>query len=200
MSEDVFPRAEVEAAFQHMWSLGPSNDLWDEWARCFTADAYYIEHLFGEFHGAEEIERFVCSVMLGATDCYAKLDWYNIDGNRVVLQSQNRRDDPEGPHLPPIDFVGWEILEYAGDGKFSFCRDIYWYAEARAAASKYHAKRRKFDPDHPAKRTRWHLPEGVPAWQLPAPGVEPTWMRRTNLVKVVRPSDLTFGVRREQPA
>ena len=30
---------------------------WRDWANLFTEDAHYVEHMFGEMHGREEIHR-----------------------------------------------------------------------------------------------------------------------------------------------
>ena len=30
---------------------------WGDWADLFTEDAHYVEHMFGEMHGREEIHR-----------------------------------------------------------------------------------------------------------------------------------------------
>src|SRR5712692_3027948 len=52
-------RAEVEAAFQHYWQLGPLEGNWDAWADLFTGDALYMEPAFGTLCGPVAIRRMM---------------------------------------------------------------------------------------------------------------------------------------------
>jgi hypothetical protein len=81
---------------------------------------------------------------------------------RVVFYVQNRRDHPGRPGQV-FDFPGVSIIEYAGGGRWKREED-YWAVKGRETAmAAYEAARREFDPEHPAKGTRWNWNAG-PDW------------------------------------
>jgi hypothetical protein len=191
----VYPRAEIEEAFHRYYKTGPANDRWDVMVReHLTEDCKYVEPLWGEFNGQDEIETWVLQCMKAFPECYAVLEWYVIDNNRVVFEAQNRRDNPE-PGGEPIDFVSWQILEYGGDGRFSFVRDVYWMKEARNATMRYQELCEKYDPDHAQRRSRLHLIDG-PEWARMDEGFEPEWLQRVDEIEAIRsPKQLKVGIR-----
>ena len=67
---------------------------------------------------------WIAASMGGVPEMYTPLDWYVIEGEKIVFHMENRRDnpDPEGP--PYFDFPGVSTLWYAGDGKFSARRGL----------------------------------------------------------------------------
>ena len=82
------------------------------------------------------------------------------------LQAQvviNFDTDPSGA---PIDFPGLSIFEYAGDGLWGYERDYWSVSEAGAAARTYRDAVARFDPSHPARRSRLHWP-AEPDWAHP---------------------------------
>ena len=160
------PLGDVEAAFRTYWSTGAVGEDWPAWADLFTEDAEYVEHVLGTMHGRDEIKRWICKIMDDYSEMYTFYEWHMIQGNRVVVYMQNRRDHPD-PSQPPIDFPGITILDYAGDGKWSKEEDYWAYPQAMQAAKQYAAACKEFDPDHAAKRTRQHWPE-EPAWAKPS--------------------------------
>ena len=93
---DVFPREEVEAAFQEFRRRGEEAHDWEAWADMFTEDALYEEHYLGTFHGREQIRDFITSTMKDYTGSSFWLEWYFIDGNRVSMYLWNNWADPEG--------------------------------------------------------------------------------------------------------
>jgi ketosteroid isomerase-like protein len=162
----VTDRAEVEAAFQHYWRTGAVGEDWEVWADLFTDDALYVEHVLGTMHGREEIKRWIVAIMNEYSEMYTAYEWHIIEGDRVVMYMQNRRDNPE-PGGPPIDFPGISVLEYAGDGKWRLEED-YWSVPGANRAQKEYAKAvAQFDPDHAKKRTRLNWPTSGPSWTRP---------------------------------
>lgn len=158
---------EVEEAFLQYWRLGAVGEQWEAWADLFTEDALYVEHVLGTMHGRDEIKRWIVDIMNQYSELYTVYEWHMVEGNRVVVYMQNRRDDPD-PSQPPIDFPGITILDYAGDGKFSKEEDYWSVPGANRAGKRYAERVAAVDPDHAAKRTRWHWP-GPPApdWTRP---------------------------------
>ena len=52
-------RQEIEEAFEkYKWARDEASRTgdWSIWAACFTPDAHYIEHAYGEMRGRDEIE------------------------------------------------------------------------------------------------------------------------------------------------
>jgi SnoaL-like domain len=148
-----FPRSEVEDAFRRYLTCGIVNEDWDAWSRCFTPDVEYHEHQLGSMQGRDAVLAWIAPLMDRFPEIYNSIDWYVIDGDRVVFDANNRRDNPEAGG-DPIDFSGVTILQYAGDGMF--CREDDWWDMNRAmdAAKRYAELCARFDPDHPQKRTR----------------------------------------------
>jgi hypothetical protein len=62
---------------------------------------------------------------------YFPVEWYMIDGNRVVTYIWQQMSDPKGGDAV-YRFGNVTILEYAGDGLWSFQEDIYNPREAQA--------------------------------------------------------------------
>ena len=88
-------------------------------------------------------------------EIYTAYEWHMIDGDRVVVYMQNRRDNPE-PGAPPIDFPGVTVLEYAGDGMFSLEEDFWSLTEGTRTLKQYQAAVREVRPRlseeaHPAE-------------------------------------------------
>jgi SnoaL-like domain len=158
-----FDRDEVEAAFEKYWNLGAVSENWDVWCdECFTTDVNYIERVLGSKHGREAVRAWIKPTMAEYGEIYTAYEWHMIDGDRVVVYMQNRRDNPE-PGMPPIDFPGITVLEYAGNGQFSSEEDFWSLTEGTRTLKHYQQACAQFDPDHPTKRTRKNWGTG-PAW------------------------------------
>jgi hypothetical protein len=125
MQLSMFPRDEVEAAFQHYWRVGCVEEDWAAWTQLFVPDVFYVDHFWGPLHGRDEVGTWIDAVMKGVPEIYTVLDWYVIDGDRVVFRCENRRDNPaagagggaDGPAY--WDFPGLSVLRYAGDGQWA---------------------------------------------------------------------------------
>lgn len=126
-----FERSEIEAAFEAYQraaaAAGASGD-WRAWSDLFTVDATYIEHLFGEFHGREEIHEWIQTTMSqfpNSAFTSFPIEWHVIDEDRgwVICHVWNRLEDPgDGSIHQEYNLT---VLHYAGDGLWSFEEDIY---------------------------------------------------------------------------
>ena len=160
-----FDRQEVEDAFVHYWQTGAVGEDWEAWADLFTDDALYVEHVLGNMQGRDAIKAWIRPIMDQYSELYTVYEWHVIEGDRVVMYMQNRRDDPEEGQ-PPIDFPGISVLRYAGDGKWSYEEDFWSLPGARRASAKYAERAAEVDPGHAARRTRRHWPS-APDWAHP---------------------------------
>jgi hypothetical protein len=95
-------------------------------------------------------------------EIYNAVLWHAIDGDKVVFDATNRRDNPQLGG-PPIDFEGVTILTYAGDGMFSREDDWWDMKGAMRSAEEYGRLAAEHDPQHAQKRTRLarELPFGL---------------------------------------
>ena len=117
-------RAEVEAAFRLHWTTGSIDEDWAAWPDRLTEDVVYVEHVYGEMHGREEVRSWIVGLMVQRSDVHAVLDWYVISGRRLILNMTNRYYNPD-PGGAPFDFPGLTVLGYDGDGLFGYQED-YW--------------------------------------------------------------------------
>jgi len=131
-----FPPEEVRAAFEHFVRVGDSGD-WDAWADLHTEDGVWVEHHLGTFHGREAIRQAITSVMAQAPrEMYFPVDWSVIDGNRVVYYPAQCLPDPTGGD-EEYRFGCVTILEYAGDGQWSYQEDLYNPKEGEAMFTRW---------------------------------------------------------------
>ena len=100
---------------------------WSRWAGCFTEDAHYIEHAYGEFSGRPAIERWITEVMAPFPDMTFPQDWVAFDDEQgaIVFQCQNRLPHPTDPKGEPFQFPTWTRLVYGGNGMWKSEEDIY---------------------------------------------------------------------------
>ena len=96
---------------------------WRIWAALFTEDAHYIEHAYGDFHGREEIEKWIMDVMAPFPHMDFPWEWYCIDeaNDAIVFCVQNTLPHPDRK----FSFPNWSRVIYAGKGLFSYQEDIY---------------------------------------------------------------------------
>ncbi len=118
-----YGREEIEAAFRKRMALQDAND-WAGFGGTFTDDAVYLEHHYGVFRGKKAILEWIVPVMEHCRDWTFPVEWVCIDGNRVVHKWQNRLPGrrPDGSFY---EFAGITVMEYAGNGLFSFQEDMY---------------------------------------------------------------------------
>lgn len=128
-------RDEVEAEFQRYVARGVAND-WSAWADQFTNDARYVEHAMGTFEGREAIRDWITSTMGSVSGMSFPIDWHVIDGDRVIMYCWNVFDPLPGMS-GDYRFAVVTILEYAGDGLWSFEEDVYNEKEAEAVLARF---------------------------------------------------------------
>ncbi len=119
----AFGRAEVDAEFHKYVARGTTND-WSAWADQFTEDALYVEHEMGTMHGREAIREWIVATMGSVSGMSFPIEWYMIDGNRVVAYCWNAFDPLPGM-TGEYKFAVAVVLEYAGNGLWSLEEDIY---------------------------------------------------------------------------
>lgn len=159
------PRDEVEEAFRHLWRVGPVEEDWAGQAELYTDDAVYIDHYYGQKTPAEFREWCIALMTEEFPELYTVYEWHVVDGDRVIVQMQNRRDNPD-PGGEPFDFPGLTVYEYAGDGRWGYELDYWGVAEAIRTGREYRNAVARIDPDHPQRRSRLHWPAS-PAWARP---------------------------------
>jgi hypothetical protein len=194
-----FDRAEVESAFRHYFMVGPVGEDWIAWSQLFTDDATYNDHFWGTFHGPAEIQQFLEGTMSFAAHVYSPLLWYNIDGSQVVYKVVNRADNP-APGGEPIEFPSLQVIQYAGEGKFSSEDDWWTVAEMKLFNQRYvEARERAGDKARdPLSRLDWGT---WVDWARPPEGHDPkpSWLGR-DVPPIASMRDMTFGVRHPKPA
>lgn len=120
----TFTPDEVRATYENFIRVGDSGD-WNAWADLHTVDGVWVEHHLGTFQGREAIRQAITSVMAQApAEMFFPVDWVVIDGNRVVYYPAQCLPDPTGGS-EVYRFGCVTILEYAGDGQFSYQEDVY---------------------------------------------------------------------------
>ena len=116
-------RAEISAAIERYLALRRAaiagEIKWNELAEVFTDDAVFVDSMWGRHQGVENLVTFLDNSMKGLQDWDFPHFWEAIDGNRVFLRWSNRIPGAEE------DNMGLSILEYAGNGKFSYEEDLY---------------------------------------------------------------------------
>lgn len=187
-------RAEVEEAFRHYFLTGPVGEDWVAWSQLFSDEAVYFDHFYGRFRGPAEIQKFLEATMGFAPHVYSPLEWYNLDGDRIVYKVWNRADNPD-PAGPPVQFPSLQIIHYAGDGKWSSEEDWWLVKEMKQFNTEYERmcqEAGKPEFKNEMSRRDW----GRIEWARPPEGVqpEPSWQHgETQTVASVREMD--FGER-----
>ena len=128
-----FSRSEVEAAFKDFIAMGDrcaETGDWNPWADIHSEDGLWVEHHLGTHQGREAIRKGIVEVMKPVPMMYFPLDWYMIEGNRVSSYIWQQMPDPKGGD-EVYRFGNVTILEYAGNGLWSFQEDIYNPNEAQ---------------------------------------------------------------------
>lgn len=121
-------RAEIEETIERYLELRRAaiagTRPWSDLAEVFTADAVFIDCVWGRHEGVDALIRFLRDSMKGLEDWDFPHIWHAIDGNRVFLRWANRLPGTTEDGAP-LDNFGLSILEYAGDGKFSYEEDLF---------------------------------------------------------------------------
>jgi ketosteroid isomerase-like protein len=131
----TYRRSEVEEAFRHFMAVGESAD-WNAWADLHTEDGIWVEHHLGTFRGREEIRKGIADVMSQSPPMEFPVEWCLIDGNRLVYYPWQVFKDPEGKGRD-YRFGCVSVMEYAGDGLWSFQEDLYNPREAEQVLKRW---------------------------------------------------------------
>jgi SnoaL-like domain len=124
-------REELEEAFGNyeraVAKIGTSWD-WSSYADLFTEDASYVEHALGNMQGRERIREWIVSTMNmfpGSEMPFYPVSWYSIDVDKgwVINKNVNTMKDPGDGSVHGAEVI--TILEYAGDGLWSYEEDAY---------------------------------------------------------------------------
>jgi hypothetical protein len=122
-STRAFPRDEIMAAYEGIVAAGAAGD-WDRWADLHTVDGIWNEHNYGVIEGREAIRSKIVELMAAVPMMTFPVEWVVIEGNRVVYYPWQVLPDPAGGD-EVYRFGCVTILEYAGDGQFSYQEDMY---------------------------------------------------------------------------
>ena len=136
-----YPRQEILAAFEtykRARDEASRTGDWNVWADCFTRDAHYIEHAYGDFHGRDAIRKWICEVMAPFPTMTFPQDWWVLDEERdaIVFCCQNQFPAPFQADGTPYQFPNWTRLVYGGGGLWQSEEDIYNPARDSARAFK----------------------------------------------------------------
>ena len=155
-----YTREEIESAFERFKATaaeaGRTGD-WRPWVECFTPDVHYIEHLYGEMNGRDEVLAWIERTMNAWPFTHMQeypWDWVTIDAEQgwVVGQVENRFIDP-GDGLV-YEAANWSRLVYAGDGLFSSEEDVYNPAEFQPMLEGWLEAWARHHPDQPTNAPR----------------------------------------------
>ena len=116
-------RREVEEAYHHFVAVGDAQD-WDAWADLHSEDGVWVEHHLGTFEGREAIREGIKKAMAAAPPMLFPVEWHVIEDGRVVYYPWQVFPDPAGGDAV-YRFGCVTILEYAGDGLWSYQEDLY---------------------------------------------------------------------------
>jgi uncharacterized protein (TIGR02246 family) len=126
-----FPLDEVREAYEHFKEVSDrcaSTADYNAFADLFTEDCTYIEHVFGEMHGREEVRNWIVPLMESyPNDQMIRYshDWvlFDDEDGRIVFCARTHMADPgDGTSHTATN---WTRLDYAGGGLFSREEDIY---------------------------------------------------------------------------
>lgn len=119
----TYAREEVEEAWNQFVVAGDAGD-WNAWSDLHSEDGIWVEHHLGTFKGREAIRKAICKVMIPVPMMEFPVEWRVIEGNRVVYYPWQVMPDPTGGN-EVYRFGCVTILEYAGDGLWSYQEDLY---------------------------------------------------------------------------
>jgi hypothetical protein len=124
-------RAELDEAHAHFMDTAnrcAAAGEWRDWADLFTEDARYVEHMFGEMHGREEIFSWISATMAEWPNkamtsfphswcvCDEEKGWW-------ICRIENRFRDPGDGSVHQAHNL--TVLHYAGNMQFSYEEDAY---------------------------------------------------------------------------
>jgi hypothetical protein len=127
----TFPLDEVREAYEHFKAVSDecaASANYNAFSDLFTDDCTYVEHVFGEMHGREEVRNWIVPLMKTyPNDQMARYthDWvlFDEENARVVFCARTHMTDPGDGSSHTA--TNWSMIDYAGNGLFSREEDIY---------------------------------------------------------------------------
>ena len=125
-----YSRQEILAAFEgykRARDQASQTGDWNVWADCFTEDAQYIEHAYGELHGREAIRKWICEVMAPFPTMTFPINWLVVDeeNGAIVWEVRNAFPAPYQVNGEAYFFPNWSRLVYGGNGLWKSEEDVY---------------------------------------------------------------------------
>jgi len=116
-------RATVDAYVGVRGRIEAGEATWLDLAAFFTDDAVYVDPAWGRIQGIDEIRSFLVESMRGLEDWRFPIRFTAIEGDEVVTVWDQvlPGERPDGRALRQ---TGVSLLQYAGDGRFSFEEDL----------------------------------------------------------------------------
>jgi hypothetical protein len=174
-----FSREEIQSALDHyaiVADQAAKSGDWGPWAELFTEDCTYIEHVYGEFHGREEVLAWISKTM--GVFPFTKMnafpwDWYTIDAeqgwvighrsDREPIRRSGRWQGLPGRELDPLGVRRqWAVVLGGG----------HLQPDAFPAGRRGLARRVAAAPPRRAERLSSYIrplksnrPESMPAWK-----------------------------------
>ena len=144
-----FTLEEVREAYEHFKAVSDecaATADYNAFADMFTEDCTYVEHVFGEMHGREEVRSWIVPLMKTyPNNQMARYthDWVLFDEAhaRVVFCARTHMADPGDGSSHSA--TNWSMIDYAGNGLFSREEDIYNPANFGALLTDWQAAKDK---------------------------------------------------------
>jgi uncharacterized protein (TIGR02246 family) len=127
----AFPLEELRQAYKRFVEVSDQCAVtadYNAFADLFTEDCTYIEHVFGEMHGREQVRHWIVPLMQSYPNDQMVLythDWtlFDEENGRIVFCARTHMADPgDGSEHSATN---WTRLDYAGGGLFWREEDIY---------------------------------------------------------------------------
>jgi uncharacterized protein (TIGR02246 family) len=127
----AFPLEELRQAYERFVEVCDRCAVtadYNAFADLFTEDCTYVEHVFGEMHGREEVRQWIVPLMQSYPNDQMVLythDWtlFDEENGRVVFCARTHMADPGDGSKHSA--TNWTRLDYAGGGLFWREEDIY---------------------------------------------------------------------------
>jgi ketosteroid isomerase-like protein len=123
-----FPEAEILAAYDRLVATRDRVEAgelpWDALADFFTEDATFIDPAWGRVEGIAAIREFLADSMAGLEGWSFPQEWTAVVGGGRLASGWLNRLPGQRADGTPYQARGVSILQYAGDGRFSYEEDI----------------------------------------------------------------------------
>lgn len=130
-TENPYSLDELRGAYENFKAVSDACAVtadYNAFADLFTEDCTYVEHVFGEMRGREEVRAWIVPLMKQyPNDQMVRYthDWvlFDEENGRVVFCARTHMSDPgDGGSYSATN---WSRIDYAGGGLFSREEDVY---------------------------------------------------------------------------